>query len=105
MVDTRRRISDQPAPDEEPDRKHVDGVISSGFDDRRAGLADPQLCARSFLQLRESARVIVVSLRVEQNLDVPDIEAELGNARHDQRRGSWITAVDQDVTLGASNQE
>ena len=44
-------------------------------------------------------------LRVEQHLDVANVEAEPRDAVHDQRRRAGVAAVDQDVPFRAGQQE
>ena len=81
------------------------GIVTAGCDGICAGFARPQLGPGRLLERREAARVVHVRLRVQDHFDVPDVKAELRDARQDQRRGCGITAVDQDVTLGPGDEE
>jgi hypothetical protein len=49
--------------------------------------------------------VVRVRVRVEQHPHVLDVEAELRDARDDQRRGLGIAAVDQHVAVRPGEQE
>ena len=44
-------------------------------------------------------------LRIEEQLHVTDVEAELPDARDDHRRGARVATVDQDMTLWPGDQE
>ncbi len=49
--------------------------------------------------------MVRVRLRVEENPDVADVEAEAGDARQYERWRAGIAAVYQDVTLGSGDEE
>jgi hypothetical protein len=76
-------------------------VDAAGFDHLRAGFTCPQLTPGRLLKRSQTARVVHVRLRVQEHFDVLDVEAELRDARQDQRWGCGITAVDQDVARQA----
>src|SRR5437870_2588245 len=49
--------------------------------------------------------MIVMRLGIQKDLHVLDVEAELVDALHDQRRRARIAAIDEDVTLRTGDQE
>ena len=58
----------------------------------------------SLLQLRDAAGVIVVHVRVQNELDVFDLESELLHMLRDERRRLRQGSVDQHVTVGRRDQ-
>src|SRR5687767_14817811 len=97
VVDTRGRESSDA---EMPQRPEGAVTGAAGRDELGIAVADPQLRAGRLLQLAQSARVVEMRMRVEQHLDIANVEAELRDAADDQRCGLGIPAVDQDVALG-----
>ena len=65
---------------------------------RHLGLADPN-------QRRNAAGMIVVSVRIENQLDVLEAEASRLDVLRDQRRRLRQSAVDEDVTLGRGDED
>ena len=49
--------------------------------------------------------MIRVGFRVQEQFDILDVEAELGDAPHDQLRGGGIAGVEHDVALGSGDEE
>ena len=49
--------------------------------------------------------MVGVRLRVQEHFDVLDVEAELGDAGHDHRRGGGIAAIEHDVPCGTGDEE
>jgi hypothetical protein len=82
-----------------------DGVVAAGGDDISARVAGPQLGAGCLLKCRQSTRVVGVRVRIQEHRDVPDVEAERRDARHNHRRGAGITAVEHDVARGPGDEE
>lgn len=107
VVDTRRREAALPEKSGEKPERPKGGIcgVSAGGHNLRITLADPQFGAGRFLQSTKSARVVGMRVRVEQHFHVGDVEAELRDARHDQRCAFGIAAVDQYVALGSGEQK
>src|SRR6185503_257658 len=80
-------------------------VIATRGEGDGARFARPQLGTGLLLEHAQPARVVGMWLRVQKHLDVLDAEAELRDARHDQRRGGGITAIEHDVALGPGDEE
>jgi hypothetical protein len=106
VVDARRRIApDDAEPDEGPYRQDSVGIVSTGDQSVCARFAGPQLCSGRLLEHRQPTSVIGVRLRVEKHFDVLDVEAELGDARHNHTGCRRIAGVEDDVPLGPGDQE
>ena len=83
VVDARRRVSEDPDPGEGPQRQEPIGVVAAGGKGVGACVAGPQPGTRRLLEHCQPAPVVRVRLRVQEHFHVPDVEAELRNARHD----------------------
>lgn len=107
VVDARRGETALPENSGDKPERPKGGVcgVPAGDHNLSIARADPQFGAGRFLQSAKSARVVGVRVRVEQHFHVGDVEAELGDARHDQRCSFGIAAVDQYVALGSGEQE
>ena len=60
--------------------------------------------AAALLQLRDAAGMIEMHVRIENDLDVAELEAELLDVLRDERRGFRQGAVDQNMTLWRSDE-
>jgi hypothetical protein len=72
---------------------------ATAFQRALAGRARGHLCLADALECRDAAGVIVVRMRVENELDVLEFEARGADVGGDQRRRLREAAIDEDVTL------
>src|SRR4029078_505251 len=105
VVDARRRIIEEWKKREESEGPEGRTASTAGRNDVGIAVADPELGAGLVLQRRQRTGVVAARLRVDEHLHVGDVETELGDARHEERRGGRLAAGNQDIALGAGEQE
>jgi hypothetical protein len=76
----------------------------AGSQDLGSDVARDDFRAAELLQLGNAAGVIVVHVRVENELDVFDLEPELLHVPGDERRGLRQSSVDQHMSIGRRDQ-
>src|SRR5262249_19795958 len=66
--------------------------------------ADHQSRAGQRLHLREAARMVVMRLRIQEDLDVADLESQFCDVCLDERHRRLVSRIEQDVSLIGGDQ-
>ncbi len=77
----------------------------AGSQHLRGDIARDDFRTADLLQLGDAAGVIVVHVRIQDDLDVVDIESQLLHVLSDQRRRLRQGTVDQHMTLGRRDED
>ena len=77
----------------------------ASHEDTCTGFTHEDARARRLLQCRNAARVVEMSVRIENDLHVGRSEAQRLNIRQNQGRRVWQSAVDQNMAIGRRDED